>query len=69
MLKSVDLQVGDQVSTLWAAVRAVSLWTPNTPAGMLKSVDLQVGDQVSTLWAAVRAVSFWTPNAGYAEVC
>ena len=30
MLKSVDVQVGDQVSTLWAAVRAVSFWTPNT---------------------------------------
>ena len=29
MLKSVDVQVGDQVSTLWAAVRAVSFWTPN----------------------------------------
>ena len=30
MLKSVDVQVGDQVSTLWAAVRAESIWTPNT---------------------------------------
>ena len=29
MLKSVDVQVGDQVNTLWAAVCAVSPWNRN----------------------------------------